>query len=67
MKRTATSTTERPPANGTSEHQSLSKYIQARFDELALPLDPTGECHVRADRPALEYRRVLARLIERAG
>ena len=22
-----------PPANGTSEHQSLSKYIQARFDE----------------------------------
>ncbi len=33
MKRTATPTTERPPANGTSEHQSLSKYIQARFDE----------------------------------
>jgi DNA-binding MurR/RpiR family transcriptional regulator len=34
MKRAATTeTTERPPANGTSEHQSLSKYIQARFDE----------------------------------
>jgi len=33
MKRAATHTTERPPANGTSEHQSLSKYIQARFDE----------------------------------
>jgi DNA-binding MurR/RpiR family transcriptional regulator len=33
MKRTATPTTERPPVNGTSEHQSLSKYIQARFDE----------------------------------
>ncbi len=33
MKRAATSTTERPPANGTSEHQSLSKYIQARFEE----------------------------------
>jgi DNA-binding MurR/RpiR family transcriptional regulator len=33
MKRAATKTPERPPANGTSEHQSLSKYIQARFDE----------------------------------
>ncbi len=33
MKRAATDTTERPPVNGTSEHQSLSKYIQARFDE----------------------------------
>ncbi len=33
MKRTATKTPEAPPANGTSEHQSLSKYIQARFDE----------------------------------
>jgi DNA-binding MurR/RpiR family transcriptional regulator len=33
MKRTATKTPDAPPANGTSEHQSLSKYIQARFDE----------------------------------
>jgi DNA-binding MurR/RpiR family transcriptional regulator len=33
MKRVATLTQDRPPANGTSEHQSLSKYIQARFDE----------------------------------
>jgi DNA-binding MurR/RpiR family transcriptional regulator len=33
MKRVATPTEDRPPANGTSEHQSLSKYIQARFDE----------------------------------
>src|SRR5690348_2769262 len=33
MKRAPTNTPERPPANGTSEHQSLSKYIQARFDE----------------------------------
>src|SRR5664279_6496377 len=35
MKRAATKTPEAPaaPANGTSEHQSLSKYIQARFDE----------------------------------
>jgi DNA-binding MurR/RpiR family transcriptional regulator len=33
VKRTATKTPEAPPANGTSEHQSLSKYIQARFEE----------------------------------
>ncbi|MBA3807169.1 MAG: MurR/RpiR family transcriptional regulator [Solirubrobacterales bacterium] len=35
MKRSATKTPEAPlaPANGTSEHQSLSKYIQARFEE----------------------------------
>ena len=33
MKRTATPTTDRRPANGTSEHQSLSTYIRARFDE----------------------------------
>src|SRR5580692_9250166 len=44
MKRVGTKTAERPvadtasvrplsPIGGTSEHQSLSKYIQARFDE----------------------------------
>src|ERR1700761_4267348 len=33
VKRSATKTPEAPPANGTSEHQSLSKYIQARFEE----------------------------------
>jgi DNA-binding MurR/RpiR family transcriptional regulator len=33
MKRAVTKTAEHPPVNGTSEHQSLSKYIQARFDE----------------------------------
>jgi len=34
MKRVATPTPTKPsPVNGTSEHQSLSKYIQARFDE----------------------------------
>jgi len=33
VKRVGTKTAERPPVNGTSEHQSLSKYIQARFDE----------------------------------
>src|SRR5271154_973597 len=30
---TPTKTPESAPANGTSEHQSLSKYIQARFEE----------------------------------
>ncbi|HEX3451882.1 MAG TPA: hypothetical protein VHS26_01170 [Solirubrobacteraceae bacterium] len=34
MKRVATPTSDRqPPVSGTSEHQSLSKYIRARFDE----------------------------------
>jgi vanillate O-demethylase monooxygenase subunit len=41
--------------------------LQERFDELALPLDPTTECHVRADRPALEYRRLLADLVRAGG
>ena len=33
MKRAPTRPTEAQPVNGTSDHQSLSKYIQARFDE----------------------------------
>jgi DNA-binding MurR/RpiR family transcriptional regulator len=33
MKRVATPTAPAPPVNGTSEHQSLSKYIRARFEE----------------------------------
>ncbi len=33
MKRTATATPSGQPANGTSEHQSLSTYIRARFEE----------------------------------
>jgi DNA-binding MurR/RpiR family transcriptional regulator len=33
VKRSATPTTDRPPANGTSEHQSLSTYIRSRFDD----------------------------------
>ena len=41
--------------------------LQERFDELTLPLDPSAECHVKADRPALEYRRILARLVEASG
>jgi len=33
MKRVATAPAPSQPVNGTSEHQSLSKYIRARFDE----------------------------------
>jgi DNA-binding MurR/RpiR family transcriptional regulator len=33
MKRVASTATPPAPVNGTSEHQSLSKYIQARFEE----------------------------------
>jgi len=33
MKRSATADPPAPPVNGTSEHQSLSRYIQARFEE----------------------------------
>lgn len=37
--------------------------LQERFDDLSMPLDPTVECHVRADRPSLEYRRILSELV----
>jgi phenylpropionate dioxygenase-like ring-hydroxylating dioxygenase large terminal subunit len=40
--------------------------LQERFDDLTLPLDLTAECHARADRPSLEYRRVLGQLIKGA-
>jgi DNA-binding MurR/RpiR family transcriptional regulator len=33
MKRVATPAAPAPPVNGTSEHQSLSKYIRARFEQ----------------------------------
>jgi phenylpropionate dioxygenase-like ring-hydroxylating dioxygenase large terminal subunit len=36
--------------------------LQASFDELDLPLAAGSECHVRADRASLEYRRILAAL-----
>lgn len=41
--------------------------LQGRFDDLALPINPTAECHVRADRPSLEYRRLLAQLVDQAS
>ena len=41
--------------------------IQSRFDQLSVPLDPTVEVHVRADKTTLEMRRILAALVERAA
>jgi vanillate O-demethylase monooxygenase subunit len=36
--------------------------LQARFDRDDLPLDLPAECHVKADRASVEYRRILADL-----
>lgn len=41
--------------------------LQERFDHMALPLDVTRECHVRADRASIEYRRILRALLEDAA
>ncbi|HWD25296.1 MAG TPA: aromatic ring-hydroxylating dioxygenase subunit alpha [Acidimicrobiales bacterium] len=38
--------------------------LQARFDTTDLPLGPGAECHVRADRASVEYRRILAEIVE---
>lgn len=40
--------------------------LQRRFDVLALPVELSVESHVQADRQSLEFRRILARLIEQA-
>jgi phenylpropionate dioxygenase-like ring-hydroxylating dioxygenase large terminal subunit len=37
--------------------------LQARFDTTDLPLGAGAECHVRADRASIEYRRILAELV----
>lgn len=41
--------------------------LQARFDLRALPLDLGRECHVRADRASVEYRRILGALVRSGG
>ena len=33
--------------------------LQARFDDIALPLDPGAETHTKADKASIEYRRIL--------
>ena len=41
--------------------------LQATFDHQSLPLDPRIECHVKVDRAALEYRRLLRALVDQAA
>ncbi len=41
--------------------------VQEAFDVRVLPLDQTIEIHTRADRSTLEFRRVLAQLVETAS
>jgi hypothetical protein len=43
------------------EHRILGEDMdfQAGFDDLSLPLDPDVETHTRADKPSVEYRRIL--------
>jgi DNA-binding MurR/RpiR family transcriptional regulator len=61
VKRAATKTPE-PPANGTSEHQSLSKYIQARFDECSRSLKDVAQYIVdHLDEAAFQTAEELAR------
>jgi len=40
--------------------------LQGTFDVLELPVDLTVECHVRADRASVEYRRILRSLMAAA-
>jgi phenylpropionate dioxygenase-like ring-hydroxylating dioxygenase large terminal subunit len=40
--------------------------LQARFDSTDLPLGQGAECHVRADRASIEYRRILSELVAAA-
>jgi phenylpropionate dioxygenase-like ring-hydroxylating dioxygenase large terminal subunit len=37
--------------------------LQIRFDDLSLPLGPGAEAHTRADKPSIEYRRILRDLL----
>ncbi len=62
MKRLAAPTSEHPPANGTSEHQSLSKYIQARFDECSRSQQDVAQYIVdHLDEAAFQTAEELAR------
>ncbi len=48
-----------------SEHRVVGEdlALQERFDDLAMPLDVTTECHVRVHRASLKLRRVLAQIV----
>ncbi len=41
--------------------------LQERYGDLRLPLDPTAEVHVKADRATIELRRILATLVRGSG
>lgn len=41
--------------------------VQERYRDKRLPLDPTAEVHIRADRATLELRRILGELVRAAG
>jgi len=51
------------------EHQILAEDmdLQARFEDLSLPLGPGAETHTRADRPSIEYRRILRDILSNVG
>ena len=40
--------------------------LQSSFDVMDLPLDASAECHVRAERASVEYRRILTSLFTAA-
>ena len=62
MKRVATPTAPAPPVNGTSEHQSLSKYIRARFDECSRSQKDVAQYIVdHLDEAAIQTAEELAR------
>src|SRR5438046_9154633 len=62
MKRAPTKSAERPPVTGTSEHQSLSKYIQARFDECSRSQKDVAQYIVdHVDEAAFQTAEELAR------
>lgn len=41
--------------------------VQERYKDKRLPLDPTTEVHIKADRATLEMRRILGDLVKAAG
>jgi phenylpropionate dioxygenase-like ring-hydroxylating dioxygenase large terminal subunit len=39
--------------------------LQAKFDDIRLPLAPGSELHTKADKTSIEYRRILKELLDR--
>jgi hypothetical protein len=38
--------------------------LQARFDDIRMPLGPGVELHTKADKTSIEYRRILRDLLD---